>query len=71
VGDGVDAARHAANDDESAVGKVLREPLGHAESVGSGMAGADDGDGGVEQDAGIAAYVKDQGRVVDFGEVGR
>ena len=34
------------------------------------MAGADDGNGGLEQDAGVAADVEDQRRIVDFGEVG-
>ena len=69
VGDGVDAAGHAADDDQAAVGEVLREPLGHAEAVGRGVAGADDGDGGVEQNAGIAAHVEDERRIVDFGQV--
>ncbi len=69
VGHGIDAAGEAADDDESTVGKVLGKTLGHAEAVRGGMAGADDGDGGLKQDAGIAAHVEDERGIVDFGKV--
>ncbi len=69
VGDGIDAAGHAADDDESAVGKVLGETLGHAQAVGGGVASADDGDSDLKQDARIATDVEDEWRIVNFGKV--
>ena len=63
---GIDAARHAADNDQSLRGQIAGQPLGHARAVGRGMARSDHGDAGLGQHFGIAANIKDQRRVVDF-----
>jgi hypothetical protein len=63
---GVDAARHPTNNDQSLRGKIAGQALGHAGTIGRGMARSHHGDAGLGQHFGIAANSKDQRRIADF-----
>ena len=67
---GVDAARHAAENNQSLRGEIAGQALSHPGAVGRRMARADHGDAGAGQNVGIAANIKDQRRIVDFLEPG-
>ena len=63
---GIDAARHATNNDQPLRGEVARQTLGHAGAIGRGVARPNHGDAGLGQHVGIAADAEDQRRIVDF-----
>ena len=62
----IDTARHATNNDQTLCGEIASQALGHAGAVGRGMARSDHGDARLDQHFRVAAYVKDQRRIVDF-----
>ncbi len=62
----VSTPRHPTNNDQTLRRQVAREALGHARSVGRGMACPNHGDAGLGQRLGIAANAQDQRRIVDF-----
>src|SRR5208282_244983 len=66
VADGVDAAGHAADDDEAAGGEIAAEALRHLRAVESGLSGADDAEAREIEDFGIAANVEKDRGIVDL-----
>lgn len=66
VGGGVDAAGEAADDGVAAEGELVGDFFGGVESVGGGVADADDGEAEVVLFGELAADVEDEWGVVDF-----
>ena len=66
VGCGVDAASQAAENDQSTVGQIAGQALCHPQSVGRGMASAHDRDSRLANRVHIAAYIKDERRIVNL-----
>src|SRR5580704_17707022 len=68
MADRVDAARHAADDYEAAGGEVAAEAFRHLRAVEGRAPGAYNAEAGEVQDLGVAANVKQHGRVVNLQE---
>lgn len=56
VAGGIDAAREARHDSEARQPEVAGENAGHAQARRRGIARADDGDRGLEQDRPVVAH---------------
>ena len=63
---GIDSAGHPTDNDQSLGRKVAGQTLGHAGSVGRGMARSDDRNAGLRQQFGIPAHIKKKRWIVDF-----